>query len=94
MSLLPILIGIAGLLVIGTWALAIMSAMQIVSLAPEGEKFKVYGQLGWWQFDKIRAAVGPAAEQPIRTYRRAFIVFIVIVILGAAAVPLVAQALT
>jgi hypothetical protein len=61
---------------------------------PRRREDQSYGQLGWWQFDKIRAAVGPAAEQPIRTYRRAFIVFIVIVILGAAAVPLVAQALT
>ncbi len=94
MTLLSILIGAAGLLVIGAWTLAIISAIQIVSLAPKGEKIRVYGQLGWWQFDRIRATVGPAAEQPMRTYRRAFIVFIVIVILSAAGVPLVAQALS
>jgi hypothetical protein len=45
---------------------------------------RTYGQLGWWQLDKIRATIGPPADLPIRTYQRAFIVFIVIVILGAA----------
>jgi hypothetical protein len=95
MNLVPILVGVAGLLVVVAWIVAIMSAIQIVSLAPKGEKIRTYGQLGWWQFDKIRATIGPAADQPIRAYQRAFIVFIVIVILGAAAgVLLGAQAQT
>lgn len=84
MNLLPILIGVLGLLVVVAWIVAVMAAIQIVNLAPRGEKIRTYGQLGWWQFDKIRATIGPAAELPIRTYQRAFIVFIVIVILGAA----------
>jgi hypothetical protein len=85
MNLLPILIGVAGLLVVMAWIVAIISAVQIVGLAPKGEKLRTYGQLGWWQFDKIRATIGPAADLPIRTYQRAFIVFIAIVILGAVA---------
>ena len=85
MNLFPILIGVAGLLVVMAWIIAIISAVQIVGLAPKGEKLRTYGQLGWWQFDKIRATIGPAADLPIRTYQRAFMVFIVIVILGAVA---------
>jgi hypothetical protein len=84
MNLFPILIGVLGLLVIVAWVAAVMAALQIVGLAPKGEKMRTYGQLGWWQFDKIRATIGPAADLPIRTYQRAFIVFIVIVVLGAA----------
>jgi hypothetical protein len=84
MTLFPIFIGVLGLLVIVAWVAAVMAALQIVGLAPKGEKLRTYGQLGWWQFDKIRATIGPAADLPIRTYQRAFIVFIVIVVLGAA----------
>lgn len=84
MSFIPIIIGVAGLLVVMSWVVAIVAAIQIVGLAPKGQKIRTYGQLGWWQFDKIRATIGPAADLPIRTYQRAFIVFIVIVVLGAA----------
>lgn len=83
MNLFPIIIGVLGLLVIVAWIVAVMAAIQIVGLAPKGEKIRTYGQLGWWQFDKIRATIGPAADLPIRTYQRAFVVFIVIVVLGA-----------
>ncbi len=80
-----ILIGVAGLMVVMSWIVALVSAIQIVSLAPKGQKLRTYGQLGWWQFDKIRATVGSAADLPIRTYQRAFIAFLTLVILGAVA---------
>ena len=82
--MIGILLGVMMLLVVFSWIVAIIAAVQIVGLAPKGEKMRIYGQLGWWQFDKIRATIGPAADIHIRTYQRAFIVFIVIVILAAA----------
>ena len=58
------------------WVIAVFAAIQLVRLAPKGEKLKTYGKLGWWQFDEIRKTIGPAADQPIRVYQRAFIAFI------------------
>ena len=81
--MIPILLGVMVLLVAVAFLVAVTAAVQIVALAPRGQKLTTYGQLGWWQFDKIRATIGPAADLPIRTYQRAFIVFMVIVVLAA-----------
>ena len=59
------------------WVIAVFAAIQLVRLAPKGEKLKTYGKLGWWQFDEIRKTIGPAADQPIRVYQRAFIAYII-----------------
>jgi len=81
--MISILLGVLMLLVAMSWIIAVISAIQIVGLAPKGEKLRTYGQLGWWQFDKIRATVGAAADRHIRTYQRAFAAFFIIVILAA-----------
>jgi hypothetical protein len=81
--MIPIVLGVALMLAALAFFAAVIAAIQIVALAPKGQKITTYGQLGWWQFDKIRATVGPAADLPIRTYQRAFVVFITIVILAA-----------
>jgi hypothetical protein len=81
--MISILLSVAMLLVAFSWVIAVIAAIQIVGLAPKGEKIRTYGQLGWWQFDKIRATIGPAADPHIRTYQRAFVAFFIIVILAA-----------
>jgi hypothetical protein len=81
--MIPILLGVMVLLVAVAFLVAVTAAVQIVALAPRGQKLTTYGQLGWWQFDKIRATVGPGGDLPIRTYRRAFLVFMVIIVLAA-----------
>ena len=53
-----------------------ISAIRIVGLAPTGQKLRTYGQLGWWQFDKIRGTSGATVDPHIRTYQRAFLAFI------------------
>ncbi|MBL8598726.1 MAG: hypothetical protein JNL14_13405 [Devosia sp.] len=67
------------------WGIAVLSAFRIVSLAPEGQKLSVYGQVGWWQFDKIRAALGPDVDPHIRAYQRAFLTFIGCVLIAMVA---------
>ena len=79
-----ILISVIGALALFSWVIALISAIRIVGLAPKGEKFRVYGRLGWWNFDGVRALTGPAADPHIQTYQRAFIAFIACVIIAIA----------
>ena len=78
--MIGVVISVLGLFAIFAWGLAVISAIQIVRLAPEGQRLRTYGRLGWWRFDDIRAATGPAVDPHIRTYQRAFIAFIVCVL--------------
>jgi hypothetical protein len=81
--MVPIVVGVMMLLAMVAFFVAVIAAIQIVGLAPGGQKLTTYGQLGWWQFDRIRATIGPGGDLPIRTYQRAFIVFMLIVVLAA-----------
>jgi hypothetical protein len=64
------------------WGIATLSAIQIVMMAPKGTRFSTYGQVGWWRFDEIRQALGPATEAHIVTYKRAFVAFLICVIIA------------
>ena len=78
--MISIAIGILGLFAVVAWVVAVMSAIQIVRLAPAGERLRTYGRLGWWRFDAIREQIGGAADQPIRSYQRAFVAFFICVL--------------
>jgi hypothetical protein len=75
LSIAIVLAGIVALIAIAAWVVAAISALQIVLAAPSGRKFAAYWDLGWWHHDALRAAIGPAAEKPLRRYRLAFFVF-------------------
>jgi hypothetical protein len=77
---LLVLGGIAGTVAVGAWIVALASALQIVRLAPAGQRLSVWFTLGWWRFDKIRAIAGPAANPLIRRYVWAFATFFVAVV--------------
>ena len=64
---------------IGAWLVAVWSAISVVRLAPPGQKVRAYFNLGWWQFAKARASIGPAAEPHIIRFRRAFYVFFAVI---------------
>lgn len=81
--MIPIVLGVIGLFALLSWILAVISAIQIVSLAPRGTKIRNYYRLGWWKFADIRSDIGPAADVHIRTYQRAFIAFFVCIVLVA-----------
>jgi hypothetical protein len=78
--MIGVVIGVLGLFAVFAWGLAVISAIQIVRLTPAGQRFGTYVQLGWWQFDKVRAAAGPAVNPHIRTYQRAFFAFFICVL--------------
>jgi hypothetical protein len=78
--MLSIVIGILGLFAVVAWVVAVMSAIQIVRMAPAGEKLRTYGRLGWWKFDVIRQQIGDAVDLPIRSYQRAFVAFFICVL--------------
>jgi hypothetical protein len=82
-GMIPIVLSVVGLLAILSWIVALMAAVQIVSLAPAGTRMRNYYRLGWWKFAQIRADAGPAVDPAIRTYKRAFIDCFVCVILVA-----------
>jgi hypothetical protein len=72
---LGVLAGIIGVVAIGAWIVAVTSALSIAQLAPAGQRMSTWFTLGWWRFDKVRAATGPAADPHIKRYIRAFVVF-------------------
>ncbi len=92
--MLTILIPLVAILAVGAWGTAVFSALSLVSLAPKGEKLSTYFALGWWQFDKIRSRIGPAAEPHLKRYRNAFFVFFALIlgIIASAALIIVATA--
>ena len=77
-----ILAGVLGLFAVLSWIIAVIQAIRIVQLAPQGEKLGSYFALGWWKFDQIQAKAGPASAPVLQTYKRAVIAFLVFVILG------------
>jgi len=79
---MSILFGVIGVFAVLSWVVAVIQAIQIVSLAPKGERLASYFALGWWKFGQIQAKAGPAAAPHIRIYQRAVGAFLVFVILG------------
>ncbi|MGE3832055.1 MAG: hypothetical protein AB7F76_13750 [Parvibaculaceae bacterium] len=57
------------------WAVALMTALSVIRLAPRGQKIASYFQLGWFRFAALEQRLGPQVQPLIRRYRRAFIVF-------------------
>ena len=79
---MSILFGVIGAFAVLSWLVAVIQAVQIVSLAPKGERLGSYFALGWWKFGQIAAKAGPASVPHIQIYRRAVIAFLAFVIFG------------
>jgi hypothetical protein len=77
---LLVLAGIAGTVAVGAWIVAVVSALQIVRLAPAGQRLSAWFTLGWWRFDRIRSVAGPAANPLIKRYVWSFAAFFVAVL--------------
>jgi hypothetical protein len=78
--MMGVVVGVLGLFAVFSWAIAVISAVQIVRLAPKGQRMRTYGRIGWWRFDENRREIGPAADPHIQAYQRAFVAFIVCVV--------------
>jgi hypothetical protein len=79
---MTILFGVIGFFAMVSWVVAVIQAIQIVQLAPKGEKLASYFALGWWKFKQIEAKAGPASVPHLVIYQRAVIAFLVFVVLG------------
>jgi hypothetical protein len=73
--MLGLVVPLFGLVAVGAWIVALVSALSILNLVPSGQKLSAWFQIGWWQFDKIKAVAGPAAEPHIKRYTMAFLTF-------------------
>jgi hypothetical protein len=73
---------VMGLVAVGAWIVALLSALSIVGLAPAGQRMSTWFALGWWRFDKVEAATGPAALPHIRRYAMAFAALFLAILLG------------
>ncbi|MCB1379518.1 MAG: hypothetical protein KDK89_14300 [Alphaproteobacteria bacterium] len=80
MALLEYLLPVVMLSAVGAWLLAAWSAISVVRLAPQGQKFRAYLNLGWFRFGRVRELVGQAAEPHIRRYCYAFYIFFAVII--------------
>ncbi|MGE3875724.1 MAG: hypothetical protein AB7F74_22445 [Parvibaculaceae bacterium] len=61
------------------WAFAALSAINVVSLAPKGEKLAAYFQLGMWRFAPLEASLGAGVRPHLIRYKRAFFVFFAVI---------------
>jgi hypothetical protein len=61
------------------WAIAGLSALNVASLAPEGEKLTAACQLGLWRFAALEARLGETVKPHLMRYKRAFYVFFAII---------------
>lgn len=75
-----LLFAILILAALAAWVVAAWSAAALFGLAPKGRKLQTYFDVGRWRFDKVRAAVGPAAEPHIRRFRLAFLSFFIVLL--------------
>lgn len=83
-TLIHVVMFAAVLIAFIAWAFAALSALNVVSLAPKGEKLSVYFQLGLWRFAGLEAKLGPAVTPHLVRYKRAFYVFFAVIIAVAA----------
>ncbi len=73
---------IMGLVAVGAWIVALVSALSIIGLAPAGQRMSTWFALGWWRFDKVEAVTGPGAVPHIKRYVWAFTAFFVAILIG------------
>jgi hypothetical protein len=66
-----------------SWVVAILAAVQITALAPAGQRFGTWIDLGAWRFAKIRTLAGAAVDPHIKRYVQAFLAFFAVVIAAA-----------
>lgn len=79
-TLIPVVMFGAVLIAFIAWAFAALAALNVVNLAPKGEKLTSYFQLGMWRFAALEAKLGPQVKPHLTRYKRAFYVFFAVII--------------
>lgn len=75
MGVIGIPLSIAVIVAAGGWLLAAVSALQLFSLVPKGQRMAGYNELSMWRLDKLRQRTGPAADLHIKRMKQGGIVF-------------------
>ena len=88
--MIAILVAVLALLAVVAWVAAVIAAMRVVGVSPRGQRLRNYGRLGWWRFTELESDLGEVAVPHLRTYRRAFIAFMICVLAATAAGALLA----
>jgi hypothetical protein len=70
----------AALIAFIAWAMAVLAALNVVQLAPKGEKLTSYFRLGLWRFADLEATIGPQVTPHLIRYKRAFLVFFAVIV--------------
>ena len=78
-TLIHVVLFVAALAAFGAWSLAALATLNVVNLAPKGEKLSAYYQLGMWRFSDLEAKLGTGVTPHITHYKRAFYVFIAVI---------------
>ena len=78
-ALIHVVLFAAALVAFIAWAMAVLAAINVVSLAPQGEKLSAYFQLGMWRFAALESRLGAAVRPHITRYKRAFFVFFAVI---------------
>jgi hypothetical protein len=60
-------------------AIAGLSALNVASIAHEGEKLAAACQLGLWRFGALEASLGARVKPHLIRYKRAFFVFFAVI---------------
>jgi hypothetical protein len=79
-SLIHVVMFGAALIAFIAWAIAAFSAINVVNLAPKGEKLTSYFQLGLWRFANLETRLGPQVRPHLARYRHAFFVFFAVIV--------------
>lgn len=77
--MLLVLTSLLALIAVGSWLVALTSAIQLWRLLPAGHRLKSLFSLGWLQFDSIRDIAGPQADRYTKRYVWALVVFFVVI---------------
>jgi hypothetical protein len=78
--LVRLLFAIVVLTALASWIVATWAAVSIFRLAPADRKLDCWRAVSLWQFAKVRAMIGPAAEGHIRSFRNAFLAFFIVIL--------------
>jgi hypothetical protein len=69
----------ASLIAFVAWAVAGLSAVNVATIAPAGEKLAASYRLGLWRFATLEMSLGATVRPQVIRYKRAFYVFFAVI---------------
>ena len=76
-AVLTLLVGLLVVTAIGAWVTALISAVSLWRIVPEGNRLKSLFSMGWLQIDSGRDLAGPEGDRFAKRYVWALVIFFV-----------------